>query len=116
MIINYNTSAITATTFHCQLDSGNFKACKLLRMQNLMIQVRLLLCSTLGSDGFMFTSVSPGTHTVTVIGTSDGIMKSLLTLAFLTMLPAIALFVSGNVQGTTVTLTISANQSATFEC
>ena len=109
VIIDYNTNAITTTTFHCKLDSGNFKACKLLHMQNLMIEVRLLLCSILGSDGFMFTSVSPGTHTVTAIGTSNGIMKSLLTLAALTMLPAIA---SENVQGATVTLT----KSATFEC
>ena len=78
--------------------------------------MRFIIALLIGDDGFMFTSVSPGTHTVTVIGTLDGVVTSPLTITPLTIFPSIALFVSGNVQGTTVTLTISANQSATFEC
>ena len=75
-----------------------------------------IIALLIGDDGFTFTSVSPGTHTVTVIGTLDGVMTAPLTITSLMTTLPLTLFVSENVQGTTVTLTISANQAATFEC
>ena len=69
----------------------------------------------LGSDGFEFTSVLPGTHFVTVRGTASG--QSLnATLGPLTSVPELTVGLTVSVSGTVVTATIEANQAATFEC
>ena len=69
----------------------------------------------LGADGFEFTSVLPGSHFVTVRGTSGG--QSLdATLGPLTSVPELTVSLTVSVSGTVVTATIEANQAATFEC
>ena len=71
--------------------------------------------SATGADGFEYTSVSPGTHFVTVRGTLNS-QSSDITLGPLTSLPELSFTTSVTVSGTVITLIIDANQGATFEC
>ena len=68
-----------------------------------------------GSDGFVYTSVAVGDHTITVTGTAQdgqtGELNLSLTVSSPFMITAIA-----TILGTTITVTIDANQDATFEC
>ena len=72
-----------------------------------------MLCA--GSNGFQFTSVSPGTHFVTITGTLNGLSGS-ETLGPLTSIPELTVESSISISGTVITVIIEANQAATFEC
>ena len=69
----------------------------------------------IGADGFVYDSVSPGTHNVTVRGTLNGQSVDAF-LGPLTSVPELSFTTAVTVSGTVVTLIIEANQAATFEC
>ena len=69
----------------------------------------------IGNDGFEYTSVAAGTHFVTVRGALNGLSGE-ATLGPLTSVPELSLATTVAISGTTITLTIVANQAATFEC
>ena len=69
----------------------------------------------IGSDGFVYTSVPAGTHTVTVMGDLDGSSGTEEIPGLAVLLPLIVdLDVDQN--STSIAVTITANQEATFEC
>ena len=69
----------------------------------------------IGADGFEYTSVTAGTHFVTVRGTLNGLSRE-TTLGLLTSVPELSFSTSVSISGTVVTIIIHANQAATFEC
>lgn len=69
----------------------------------------------IGTDGFEYSPVAPGTHFVTVRGALNG-QSGEATLGPLTSVPRLTLATTVALSGTTITLTIEANQNATFEC
>lgn len=69
----------------------------------------------IGANGFEFTSVAAGTHFVTVRGTLNSLTGD-STLGPLTSIPELSFQTIISVLGTVVTITIDANQAATFEC
>jgi len=80
--------------------------------------ILLKLCSAniIGDDGLQFTSVSVGTHSVTVIGTLVGTSEDPLTISPLEVVERFVVQLLLNVQGTGFILTIITNQEANFVC
>ena len=70
----------------------------------------------IGDDGFQYTSVSIGTHSVTVTANLDGTSVDPVTISPLTVTGTFMVLLSTNVQGTGFILTITADQEANFEC
>ena len=81
-----------------------------------MILLKLCFANIIGDDGFQFTSVSVGTHNITVIGNLDGTSEGPLTISGLEVVECFVLQLLLNVQGTGFILTIIANQEANFVC
>ena len=69
----------------------------------------------IGTNGFEYNPVAAGTHFVTVRGALNGLSGE-ATLGPLTSVPELTLATTVALSGTTITLTIVANQEATFEC
>jgi len=80
--------------------------------------ILLKLCSAniIGDDGFQFTSVSVGTHNITVIGNLGGTSEGPFTISPLEVVEDFRVDLFSNVQGTGFILTINANQEANFVC
>lgn len=65
--------------------------------------------------GFEFTSVAAGTHYVTVRGTLNH-LSSNITLGPVMVYPELLFNTTASVLGTVATISIHANQAATFAC
>ena len=78
-----------------------------------------LICSSIptvtGSDGFVYSSVPVGDHTIIVRGTAQDGQTSELTIS-LSVSSQFMITAVASVLGSTITVIIDANQDATFEC
>ena len=80
--------------------------------------ITLSLCTSTvtGADNFVYTCVAPGNHTVTVRGTTQDGQVGELTFSPLQVSSTFMVTTVASPLGTTITVTICANQDATFEC
>ena len=71
---------------------------------------------TIGFDGFTYTSVPFGNRNVTVRGTAQDGTSNQVILSPLMVVPPLTVTATLSASGTRITVTIEANQDATFEC
>lgn len=98
-------------TFECQLDNETFVEC----MDWTLLSSRILMYFVIGFDGFVYSSVPIGNHTITVRGTSQDGQTNEMKRGPLEISPFLVTAVA-RALGTIITVTIEANQGATFEC
>jgi len=72
----------------------------------LLVYIHLYIFIT-GSDGFMYSSVAPTAHNVTVVGTSQGSEVFRQTFSFP---PPLTIMASATATGTVITIIIETNE------